>query len=159
MFNRDSVKRLDEADPARIGMWGHSMGGFITLRSMVISDEIKAGVIWGGVVVSFPDLFTRWRRGDPNEPTPTPDPTREARRRRGWPERFSGPALHQRPGGRYQLGWLDGCRASGSDARPAGHPVRRQFTGWHHQAGLEQAAIQRVGGQRWRQCLVDRRGR
>jgi dipeptidyl aminopeptidase/acylaminoacyl peptidase len=86
-----SVKTLDYADPDRVGMWGHSMGGFITLRAMVISDEIKAGVIWGGVVVSFPDMFTKWRRGDPNEPTPTPDPTREARRRRGWYDVYGSP--------------------------------------------------------------------
>src|SRR5512147_1097929 len=30
-----SVKRYPDADPNRIGMWGHSMGGYITLRSMV----------------------------------------------------------------------------------------------------------------------------
>ena len=52
-----AVKTLPEADPDRIGMWGHSMGGYITLRSMVVSDEIKAGVIWGGVVADYPDLF------------------------------------------------------------------------------------------------------
>jgi dipeptidyl aminopeptidase/acylaminoacyl peptidase len=71
-----SVKRLPEADPERIGMWGHSMGGFITLRAMVVSDEIDAGVIWGGVVASYPDLFERWRRNTGDGPTPTPDPTR-----------------------------------------------------------------------------------
>ncbi|MEZ4519878.1 MAG: alpha/beta fold hydrolase [Chloroflexota bacterium] len=54
-----SIKTLPEADPNRIGMWGHSMGGYITLRSMVVSDEIKAGVIWGGVVGDYPDLFAR----------------------------------------------------------------------------------------------------
>lgn len=58
-----SVKRYPEADPNRIGMWGHSMGGYITLRSMVISADIKAGVIWAGVVAPFPDLFTRWTPG------------------------------------------------------------------------------------------------
>ena len=77
-----SVKRYEKADPERIGMWGHSMGGFITLRSMVISDEIKAGVIWGGVVVSYADLFTRWRSDDDNPQTPTPNPTWVAERRR-----------------------------------------------------------------------------
>ena len=46
----------------KIGMWGHSLGGFITLRSMVVSKDIKAGVIWAGVVASYPDLLTRWRR-------------------------------------------------------------------------------------------------
>lgn len=71
-----SVKTLPAADPERIGMWGHSMGGHITLRAMVISDEIDAGVIWGGVVASYPDLFERWHRNDSDEPTPTPDPTR-----------------------------------------------------------------------------------
>lgn len=54
-----AVKTLPSADPNRIGMWGHSMGGYITLRSMVVSDEIKAGVIWGGVVGDYPDLFAR----------------------------------------------------------------------------------------------------
>ena len=38
-----SIKRYEHADPNRIGMWGHSMGGNITLRAMVISKEIKAG--------------------------------------------------------------------------------------------------------------------
>ncbi|MGE5375883.1 MAG: alpha/beta hydrolase family protein [Bacteroidota bacterium] len=55
-----SVKHYPDADPNRIGMWGHSMGGYITLRSMVITKDIKAGVIWGGVVAPYPDLYTRW---------------------------------------------------------------------------------------------------
>ena len=54
-----SVKRHPDADPNRIGMWGHSMGGYITLRSMVVTKDIKAGVIWAGVVARYPDLFTR----------------------------------------------------------------------------------------------------
>src|SRR5215216_5392012 len=67
-----SMKRYADADPNRIGMWGHSMGGYITLRSMVISKDIKAGVIWGGVVASYPDMLTRWRRGPSAAATPTP---------------------------------------------------------------------------------------
>jgi len=67
-----SMKRYPDADPNRMGMWGHSMGGYITLRSMVISDDIKAGVIWAGVVASYPDLLTRWRRGSGASVTPTP---------------------------------------------------------------------------------------
>lgn len=57
-----SMKAYPDADPNRIGMWGHSMGGYITLRSMVIRDDIKVGVIWAGVVASYPDLVNRWRR-------------------------------------------------------------------------------------------------
>lgn len=60
-----SMKRFDKADPKRIGMWGHSMGGNITLRSMVVSKDIKAGVIWAGVVGSYESLLNRWRRGVP----------------------------------------------------------------------------------------------
>ncbi len=66
-----AMKRYPDADPNRIGMWGHSMGGYITLRSMVITQDIKAGVIWAGVVASYPDLISRWRRG----PTRTPNPS------------------------------------------------------------------------------------
>ena len=69
-----SMKRHPDADPDRMGMWGHSMGGYITLRSMVINDDIKAGVIWAGVVASYPDLLSRWRRGTGASSTPTPSP-------------------------------------------------------------------------------------
>lgn len=53
-----AVHAYAAADPARIGMWGHSLGGLLTLRSMVIDRGIKAGVIWSGVVVAVPDLLT-----------------------------------------------------------------------------------------------------
>jgi dipeptidyl aminopeptidase/acylaminoacyl peptidase len=69
-----SMKKYPEADPNRIGMWGHSMGGYITLRSMVITDDIKAGVIWAGVVASYPDLLYNWRRGPTASPDSTPRP-------------------------------------------------------------------------------------
>ncbi len=54
-----SVKRHPEADPNRLGMWGHSMGGQLTLRTMVVSRDIKAGVIWGGSVGPYPDIHAR----------------------------------------------------------------------------------------------------
>lgn len=57
-----SLKRFPQTNPDRIGMWGHSMGGYLTLRAMVVSKEIKAGVIWAGVVGSYEDLMYNWRR-------------------------------------------------------------------------------------------------
>lgn len=76
-----SLKSFPSVDPERIGMWGHSMGGFLTLRAMVISPDIKAGVIWAGVVASYPDLLERWRRpGVSSAPTPPPG----VRRWRDW---------------------------------------------------------------------------
>ena len=69
-----SMKKYSDADPNRIGMWGHSMGGYITLRAMVISKDIKAGVIWAGVVGSYPDLLYNWRRGPSASPDSSPRP-------------------------------------------------------------------------------------
>jgi len=58
-----SLKKLDYVNPEKIGMWGHSMGGNITLRNIVINTkDIKAAVIWGGVVGSYDDLMNNWQR-------------------------------------------------------------------------------------------------
>ena len=58
-----SLKRFKDADPGRIGMWGHSLGGNITLRVLVVDPkDIKAAVIWGGVVGSYYDLTNNWQR-------------------------------------------------------------------------------------------------
>ena len=75
-----SIRRFPGADPQRIGMWGHSMGGHITLRAMVTTRDIKAGVIWAGVVASYPDLMSRWRA--------TP-PATISSSARGWRQQFS----------------------------------------------------------------------
>jgi dipeptidyl aminopeptidase/acylaminoacyl peptidase len=55
-----SARRYPDADPNRVGMWGHSMGGYITLRAMVANQGIKAGVIWAGVVASYGEMFRSW---------------------------------------------------------------------------------------------------
>lgn len=86
-----AVKQYADADPNRIGMWGHSMGGSITLRTMVVSDDIKAGVIWAGVVASYPDLLARWRR-PPSEVQPSPSIPPAARRwRQELTEKYGSP--------------------------------------------------------------------
>lgn len=66
-----SIKQHTDADPNRIGMWGHSMGGHITLRAMVTTKDIKAGVIWAGVVASYTDLMYSWRRSSNSTPVPS----------------------------------------------------------------------------------------
>ena len=81
-----SIKKYPDADPNRIGMWGHSMGGYITLRAMVIDPSIKAGVIWGGVVASYPDLISRWRRPSSGS-APSVPPSTSSRRR--WREELT----------------------------------------------------------------------
>ena len=52
-----ALKAIPDADPNRIGMWGHSMGGYITLRAMVVDPSIRAGVIWGGVVAPYSEMI------------------------------------------------------------------------------------------------------
>lgn len=86
-----SMKRYADADPNRIGMWGHSMGGHITLRAMVTTADIKAGVIWAGVVASYPDLMENWRR-----PVPVSVPTGARRWRQELTEKYGTP--EQNPG-------------------------------------------------------------
>lgn len=65
-----SIKNLTGANPARVGMFGHSMGGHETLRAIVTSSQIKASVIAAGVVGSFNDIFYNW----PNSPAPSDQP-------------------------------------------------------------------------------------
>jgi dipeptidyl aminopeptidase/acylaminoacyl peptidase len=57
-----SLRQFPQANPERIGMWGHSMGGYLTLRAMVVEPRIRAGVIWAGVVGTYDDMLNRWRR-------------------------------------------------------------------------------------------------
>lgn len=64
-----TMKKYKDADPNRIGMWGHSMGGHLTLRTMVTTNDIKAGVIWAGVVADYKDLDKNWTRSYPFVPS------------------------------------------------------------------------------------------
>lgn len=76
---KSSVQKLPEANPHKVGFWGHSMGGHLTLRSMVIADDIDAGVIWGGVVGSYQEMTEAWQR---RRSTWSPSPAETQVRRR-----------------------------------------------------------------------------
>jgi dipeptidyl aminopeptidase/acylaminoacyl peptidase len=62
LYGLSAVEQLPTVNKDKIGMWGHSMGGHVTLRSMVVSDKIKVGVIWAGVVTSYEDMRENWMR-------------------------------------------------------------------------------------------------
>lgn len=51
------LKNYPEVNPDRIGYWGHSNGGEIGLRTILISDDIKVASFWAGVVGSYIDMF------------------------------------------------------------------------------------------------------
>jgi dipeptidyl aminopeptidase/acylaminoacyl peptidase len=66
-----TMQRYPTADPARIGMWGHSMGGNLTLRALVIDPRIKVAVIWAGVTASYLDLLENWHPPPGSGPPPS----------------------------------------------------------------------------------------
>ncbi len=55
-----SIKRYKGVDSTNIGVWGHSMGGNILLRSITVNPEIKSASMWSGVVGSYNDLLFHW---------------------------------------------------------------------------------------------------
>ncbi len=75
-----TMQRYANADPDRIGMWGHSMGGNITLRALVIDPRIKVAVIWAGVNATYKDLLENWHPTGGDRPPPSFSG--------GWPGKF-----------------------------------------------------------------------
>jgi len=58
-----SLQKFEKVNPKKIRVWGHSMAGNAVLRAMLISNEIKAGVIWSGAVYSYED-FAKYKISD-----------------------------------------------------------------------------------------------
>jgi len=58
-----ALQSADFVNPNSVGLWGHSMAGNLVLRAMLVSSEIKAGVIWAGAVYSYRD-FVAYRIND-----------------------------------------------------------------------------------------------
>lgn len=44
-----SLSTVQKADPRRVGLWGHSMGGAIALKAAVVSREVDGVVVFGSV--------------------------------------------------------------------------------------------------------------
>jgi dipeptidyl aminopeptidase/acylaminoacyl peptidase len=40
---------LKTADSSRIGLWGHSMGGGIVMRALIVDQDIRAGLLYASV--------------------------------------------------------------------------------------------------------------
>lgn len=51
-----SLQKDERINPKKIGLWGHSMSGNLVLRSMLLNEDIRAGVIWSGAVYSYEDF-------------------------------------------------------------------------------------------------------
>jgi dienelactone hydrolase len=66
----NAIPSIPEADPDRIGMWGHSMGGGVTMKVLTIlggntntETMIKAAVLYSSVSADDADIIARWGMG------------------------------------------------------------------------------------------------
>ncbi len=59
----DAIPSIPEADATRVGMWGHSMGGGVTMRVLAIDSRVKAAVLYSTVSADDADILARWGLG------------------------------------------------------------------------------------------------
>ena len=59
----NAIPSIKEADPNRIGMWGHSMGGGVTMKVLTIDPRVKAAVLYSTVSADMTDVINRWGMG------------------------------------------------------------------------------------------------
>ncbi len=58
-----SLESLPEADSARIGLWGHSMGGGLASKVLTIDERVEAAVLYAPNSADDADLIARWGAG------------------------------------------------------------------------------------------------
>jgi uncharacterized protein len=52
----NALQGADFVNAGKIGVWGHSMAGNISMRTLAAKPEIPAAVIWGGAGFTYTDL-------------------------------------------------------------------------------------------------------
>lgn len=63
----NAVKRLPHVDPEMIGMWGHSGGGGLTLKSIVVDSSIKAAALYSPMSADDVDNYNVMKKWHPHE--------------------------------------------------------------------------------------------
>lgn len=58
-----SLSSVPQADPTRVGIWGHSMGGGVATKALVVDRRIRAGVLYAPNSANDSDLIERWGPG------------------------------------------------------------------------------------------------
>jgi len=58
-----SLRSVPQADPDRIGLWGHSMGGGLVAKAITIDSRIDAAVLYGPVSAYDLDNIEKWGDG------------------------------------------------------------------------------------------------
>ena len=64
----NAIPSIPEADPSRVGIWGHSMGGGVTMKVLTVlggrdTSSIKAAVLYSTVSADDTDIINRWGMG------------------------------------------------------------------------------------------------
>jgi uncharacterized protein len=59
----NAIPSIAQADPERIGMWGHSMGGGVTTKVLAVDERIRAAVLYSPVSADDADIIARWGMG------------------------------------------------------------------------------------------------
>jgi dipeptidyl aminopeptidase/acylaminoacyl peptidase len=58
-----SLSSIPEADPGRVGMWGHSMGGGVVTKAITADARIRAAVLYAPVSADDAQVLARWGSG------------------------------------------------------------------------------------------------
>lgn len=64
-----SLPSIPQADPERVGLWGHSMGGGLVAKAITIDPRIDAAVLYGPVSAYDLDNIQKWGDGLPENTT------------------------------------------------------------------------------------------
>jgi uncharacterized protein len=75
-----ALQASDFVDPQKIGLWGHSMAGNVSLRSFVSHPDTPALVVWGGAGFTYTDLREYRISDNSYRPQPSDSPSQQRRR-------------------------------------------------------------------------------
>lgn len=75
-----ALENSDFVNSEKIGLWGHSMAGNVTFKSLVVKKDIPAVVIWAGAGYTYTDLL-EYRISDNSYRPPTNNTERQRKRK------------------------------------------------------------------------------
>lgn len=85
-----ALENADFVNPKKIGLWGHSMAGNVSMRSWAAKKQIPAVVIWAGAVYTYEDVV-KYRITDSSF-QPSGNNAQRLRRRQQMYEEYGSPS-------------------------------------------------------------------